>query len=319
MVATRNANRMKSIIYFPLHKRLHETPQDSKDVIIIYPFNSIVNNNATSHIIFFFIFSFEGMFRCVVTYFCRNSHHNFRYILYYYTIISNLLHSACIRFKYQHQAIGFVEKKLVDAVYLQYNIYEHFRYKGESIVNIRRQLESYVPYNLQENSDIKMILYALDHMDDLFSRNNPFAHFTASAWIVNPERTHVLMAWHNIYNAWAWTGGHADGETDLLKVAIKEAREETGIEEILPVTDDIYSVEVLTVAPHIKRGKYVSSHLHLNVTYLLTADDSQSIHCKPDENSAVAWRTLEEAGLSVDEPIMQPIYTKLNEKLSNIQ
>ena len=182
-------------------------------------------------------------------------------------------------------------------------------------MDLRSKLLRYTPCNEQEASDLKMLLYAIDNLETPFTRDNPFAHFTASSWIVNPARTHVLMAWHNIYNAWAWTGGHADGETDLLKVALKEAREETGIREIRPVFDDIYSVEVLTVNPHIKRGKYVSSHVHLNVTYLLTADDSQAIQCKPDENSAVGWRTLEDAGLSVDEPAMRPIYTKLNEKL----
>lgn len=182
-------------------------------------------------------------------------------------------------------------------------------------MKIRNQLLDYSPCNQQEESDLKMILYALDHMDDVFTRNNPFAHFTASSWIVNPERTHVLMAWHNIYKAWAWTGGHADGETDLLKVALKEACEETGIKRIAPLSNDIYSVEVLTVNSHIKRGKFVSSHLHLNVTYLLCADDEQAITCKIDENSAVGWRTLHDAGLSIEEPAMRPIYTKLNDKL----
>lgn len=183
-------------------------------------------------------------------------------------------------------------------------------------MDIRKQLLNYTPCNQQEESDLKMLMYALNNFEDLFSRSNPFAHFTASSWIINPTRTHVLMAWHNIYKAWAWTGGHADGKTDLLKVALKEAREETGIQNISPVIDDIYSVEVLTVNPHIKKGKFVSSHLHLNVTYLLEADDTQPISCNPDENSAVGWRPLSIAGESREEPAMSPIYKKLNDKLS---
>ena len=55
------------------------------------------------------------------------------------------------------------------------------------------------------------------------------AHMTASSWIVNEDYTKVLMIYHNIYNSWAWTGGHADGDEDLLHVAVKEAREETGL------------------------------------------------------------------------------------------
>ena len=81
--------------------------------------------------------------------------------------------------------------------------------------------------------------------------------------------TRFLMAYHNIYDSWAWTGGHADGEADFLKVAIREAMEETGITRVTPVTEDIFSLEVLTVDGHEKKGAYVSSHLHLNVTYLL--------------------------------------------------
>mgnify|MGYP002237558723 CR=1 FL=1 len=52
---------------------------------------------------------------------------------------------------------------------------------------------------------------------------------TASAWVVNKDRSKVLMIYHNIYNSWSWLGGHADGETDLLAVAIREVREEAAL------------------------------------------------------------------------------------------
>ena len=67
---------------------------------------------------------------------------------------------------------------------------------------------------------------------------------------------------------------------------------------------------------HMKHGKYVSSHLHLNLTYLLEADEAQPLRPKSDENSAVAWRTLEEAAENREEPFMAVIYRKLNEKLT---
>lgn len=182
-------------------------------------------------------------------------------------------------------------------------------------MNLREILKSYQPFNAQETADRQIMLEALGILDHPLSRSNPFAHFTASSWIVNQDRSHVLMAYHNIYNTWAWTGGHADCEEDLLSVAIREAREETGIESISPVSKDIYSIEILPVNAHIKRGKFVSPHLHLNVTFLLTADDDQEIHSKPDENSAVAWLPIEKAADNRDEPHMKVIYQKLNEKL----
>ena len=160
---------------------------------------------------------------------------------------------------------------------------------------LRRQIEAYVPTDAREAQDKEGMLYALEHLETPLSRENPIAHFSASAWIVNPARDRVLMAWHNIYRTWSWTGGHADGEADLLSVALREAREETGLSEIAPVRKDIYSLEILPVFSHVKRGKFVSSHLHLNVTYLLEADDAQPIRPKPDENSAVQWMPLDEA------------------------
>ena len=181
--------------------------------------------------------------------------------------------------------------------------------------NLRRALEAFTPCGDQERRDRELLLIALDRLDTPLSRDNPFAHFTASSWIVNPARTHALMAWHNIYRTWAWTGGHADGESDLLAVALREAREETGVDRIRPVSRDIYSVEILPVAAHLKRGRFVSAHLHLNVTYLLEADDARPLRPKPDENSAVAWRTLAEAAENREEPFMEAVYHKLNRKL----
>jgi len=178
------------------------------------------------------------------------------------------------------------------------------------------QIERYIPFNEQEERDKEMILSCLKDMDKVFFRENTIAHMTASAWVVNPKRDKVLMAYHNIYNSWSWLGGHADGEEDLLKVALKEVMEESGITSVKPVFDDIYSLEVLTVDGHIKHGKYVSSHLHLNVTYLLEADEKEELSVKIDENSGVAWFSLEDAVKASSEPwFREHIYSKLNAKI----
>lgn len=180
------------------------------------------------------------------------------------------------------------------------------------------QLERVVPFNEQEANDIAEILRRLKSGEELFGRENASAHFTASAWIVNPQRTQVLMAYHNLYDSWAWLGGHADGETDMLAVALREVQEESGLEAVKAVSDQIYSVEIITVDGHEKRGKYVPSHLHFNVTYLMEADPNQPVRSKPDENKAVAWFELEEALAKSTEPWMRErVYKKLNEKLEH--
>lgn len=181
--------------------------------------------------------------------------------------------------------------------------------------SFRKTVEAFLPCNEQEERDKEMILQYLSSGEPVFSRENAGAHMSASAWVVNKSRDKVLMAYHNIYDSWAWTGGHADGETDLLKVAVREAMEETWVTTVRPVTGDIFSLEVLTVDGHEKRGAYVSSHLHLNVTYLLEADDRETLRRKEDENSAVGWFALDQCLMAVNEPWMRDrIYKKLLNK-----
>ena len=118
----------------------------------------------------------------------------------------------------------------------------------------------------------------------------------------------------------AWLGAHADGEEDLLAVALREVREESGVKHARPASENIFSLEVLTVDGHEKRGAYVSSHLHLNVTYLLIADDSDALTVKPDENSGVRWFTPEGAIEASSEPwFRERIYKKLNAKLAALR
>lgn len=179
-------------------------------------------------------------------------------------------------------------------------------------------LEKYVPYNEQESCDKRIIMGHLKNTNDIYLRDNQTVHITASAWVVNHDYSKILMIHHNIYDSWSWMGGHADGDDDLLNVAIKEVREESGILNVHPVSDDIFSLETLTVDGHEKNGVYVPSHLHLNVTYLLQADEEDELIIKPDENSGVQWFDLDEVVEASTEPwFRERIYKKLNQKLRN--
>ena len=144
-------------------------------------------------------------------------------------------------------------------------------------MRVTDEIRNYVPGCEQEARDQAQMLRFLCEHPDALDRTCLAGHVTASAWVVNPARTKVLMAYHRIYESWAWLGGHADGEEDLLAVALRECREETGLQKVRAVSGEIFSLEVLTVEGHEKRGEYVPSHLHLNVTYLLEADEADAL------------------------------------------
>lgn len=180
------------------------------------------------------------------------------------------------------------------------------------------EIRNYTPFNEQEKQDKKVALDYITTFPNILTRENEFAHMTASSWIVNKDRTKVLMIFHNIYQSWAWTGGHADGEDNLHNVAIRETMEETGIKNIKPLQEDIFSLELLCVDGHVKRGKYVSSHIHINVTYLLEADESEALAIKEDENSGVRWIDIDDAVQISNEENMKVVYTKLNKKLKSV-
>ena len=179
-------------------------------------------------------------------------------------------------------------------------------------------LRNYVPYNEQEERDVELIISAEKIFGDILTRNNKFCHLTASAFIINKERTKVLCIFHNIYQSWCWVGGHADGDDDMLHVATKETREETSLNNFKAILNTPISVEILPVKGHVKRGEYVSAHTHFNVSYLLEADENETIKILEEENSNIGWLTFDDLIEKADEPHMIPIYKKIIEKIKKL-
>lgn len=176
-------------------------------------------------------------------------------------------------------------------------------------------IKKYVPSCEQEQKDKELCLLFAERNPDCLCRKNETAHFTASAWIVNRERTKVLFIYHKIYDSWSWVGGHADGESDLLAAALREAREETGLRFCTPVSEDIFSLELLTVEAHIRKGAYVAPHLHMNVTYLIEADENEALKLNKEETKDVRWFSFADALSASTEPKMKErVYQKLINK-----
>ena len=177
-------------------------------------------------------------------------------------------------------------------------------------------IKNYVPYNEQEKKDKELILNAISNYNNILDRECSIAHITSSGYIVNKSRTKVLMIYHKLYNSWAWTGGHADGDCDLLHVAIKEAKEETGLTNVTAVTNDILGLDVLNVNGHIKNNKYVSSHLHLSVAYLLEANEEDELIVNEEETNGVQWIPIDKLDTYCSEPyIIESVYNKFNKKI----
>ena len=181
--------------------------------------------------------------------------------------------------------------------------------------NLIEEIKQLQPYNEQERQDQQHFIRLLkEAKTDLFKRESEPYHITSSAWVVNEEHTKILMAYHLIYDSYSWVGGHCDGDHDTLRVALKEATEETGVKHFKVMDQHLLSVEILPVKEHYKKGNFVAAHQHLNVTYLLVADEKEQVHSKEDENSDVLW--IESAKLDeyVSEKKMLDIYHKLNQK-----
>ena len=90
---------------------------------------------------------------------------------------------------------------------------------------LKEQILGYNPFDERECVDKKVMLDFINNNSDVLARENNIAHITVSAWIINKDRNKVLMIYHNIYNSWAWIGGHADGNENLLEVVKKEIYE----------------------------------------------------------------------------------------------
>lgn len=178
-------------------------------------------------------------------------------------------------------------------------------------MNFIEEIEQYEPVNEQEATDKGIMLeYIRQHEGTVLTRDNQIAHMTASAIVLNADRDKILMIHHNIYNTWTWVGGHADGESDMLKLALKEAREETGIQEFIAL-EGIRSLDIIWVGKHMKQGRYVPPHLHMNVSYVFIADDNDRLILNEQETSDIRWIPVEEMPLYSKEEDIIYIYHKL--------
>ena len=179
-------------------------------------------------------------------------------------------------------------------------------------MDIQQAIRNFVPQDACERENKAALLADLARYGEgLFLRTQEDAHLTASGFILDPEMRETLMVYHLIYQSFSWTGGHADGETDLLSVALREAKEETGVTEIWPLSGQILSIDRFWVPAHQKHGRAVKAHVHYSVAYGLIAPKNQTLTVKSDENSAVEWIAESMLEENCQEKKMIPVYRKI--------
>ena len=183
-------------------------------------------------------------------------------------------------------------------------------------MSLKTDLENFVPYDEQEERDKEQMLKFINDYDDVLTRDNILGHFTASAFVVNKERTKMVVVYHIINDGWMYPGGHADGEEDLLSVAVREVEEETGL-KVKVLDSNIYSIQSAPVKGHIKHGKYVSAHLHLDILYIMEADDTIPLVYREDESKGVKWVNFDEACDETMCDFIRPIHKKLIKRLND--
>lgn len=179
-------------------------------------------------------------------------------------------------------------------------------------MNFKDAISAFDARTPQEICDKAQILAMIEAFPDtILTRENLAFHMTGSGFIFNQDFSKCLMVYHNLYDSWSYTGGHADGDSDLMAVAKREAQEETGITGLVSLSENLVSLDILPVFGHFKRGRYVPAHLHFSAVYAFTADDRLPLRIKADENSQVGWIPVDKLANYCTEAHMLPIYQKI--------
>ncbi len=155
---------------------------------------------------------------------------------------------------------------------------------------LKEKLLKYFPNNFYEKDCKERMLAFLEKHPDCFLRSCLTGHFTASAWVLNPSKTHVLLLHHKKLGDWFQLGGHCDGDPDVLAVAIKEAQEESGILDIVPLSEDIFDIDIHTIPPYHENLQ----HEHLDIRFLLMANTEK--FTQNDESHALRWFHKDDQG-----------------------
>jgi len=157
------------------------------------------------------------------------------------------------------------------------------------------------PYDAHEADSIERTSRFVRAHPDCFERTLHHGHVTGSAWVVDPMLQRALLTHHRKLGLWVQLGGHADGDRDVARVAMREAREESGLTTLRLVHDTIFDVDVHEIPGRLDEP----AHLHFDVRFLLLADPGEPL-CLSPESRALEWCELDALeALGVDSSVLR--------------
>ena len=165
------------------------------------------------------------------------------------------------------------------------------------------QLRRHRASNEHEEKMRARILAFVEAHEDCFERSLRIGHVTGSAWILDRTRQYTLLTHHAKLDKWLQPGGHADGDADILGVAVREAEEESGLKSLRVVSEEIFDVD----AHEIPARGGEPAHVHYDIRFVLEADLTEPL-IRTEESHDLAWVALDHvAGLNTDESVLRMV------------
>jgi 8-oxo-dGTP pyrophosphatase MutT (NUDIX family) len=145
-------------------------------------------------------------------------------------------------------------------------------------------LATYTEKHSSEKACANQIIEFIKQYEPCFNRELSVGHMTGSAWIVNRAGTHTLLTHHKKLNKWLQPGGHADGDSDILQVAKREADEESGLKGLEIGDGQIFDIDIHQIPARANEPQ----HLHHDIRFVFHAVESEDFIVS-EESHDLAW------------------------------
>ena len=178
--------------------------------------------------------------------------------------------------------------------------------------NILAKLDGYLKTFPAERETVEQMVSFIESHTDCFERSLSIGHITGSAWLMDENYERALLTHHRKLDRWLQPGGHADGQSDVLAVAMREAEEESGLGEIELVSDSLFDIDIHLIPA---RGNE-AEHFHYDCRFLLRSVGSDQ-YSVSEESHDLAWITLADMSRCTTEVSITRMVDKVRSYLTN--